>query len=306
MHGLLLIDKPSGLSSHDVVRQVRRLFKTRKVGHAGTLDPLATGVLPVAIGEGTKLLQFLLAEEKAYRATMRLGITTDTLDSEGTVLTRTDVSEELLSLLPAVLKSFRGDIEQIPPMYSALKRNGVPLYKLARAGQVVEREARAVTIERLELLDTQLPDLTIEVECTKGTYVRTLCADIGEALGCGAHVIALRRLRTGQYPIEHCLPLDQLGELSDLIKTSAFMTVDEALSGYPPAELVDDAAKRLNNGISPLVSELNAPLDVMSGDLVRLVFAGRLLAMARYAPSQQGGKRGDFELMRVFNCHAVG
>lgn len=306
MHGLLLIDKPSGLSSHDVVRQVRRLFKTRKVGHAGTLDPLATGVLPVAIGEGTKLLQFLLAEEKAYRATMRLGITTDTLDSEGTELTQTDIPSDVLTALPSLLKSFTGQIEQIPPMYSALKRNGVPLYKLARAGQVVEREARSVTIERLELLGTELPDVTIEVECTKGTYIRTLCADIGDAIGCGAHVVALRRLRTGQYPIERCLPLDQLGKLEDVVQTSSFMTVDEALSDYPPAELVEDAAKRLNNGIPPLASELTNQLEVLPNDLVRLVFAGRLLAMARYAPERQNGKKGDFELMRVFNCHAVG
>jgi tRNA pseudouridine55 synthase len=306
MHGLLLIDKPSGLSSHDVVRQVRRLFKTRKVGHAGTLDPLATGVLPVAIGEGTKLLQFLLAEKKSYRATMRLGTTTDTLDSEGTELTHVDIPGDVLTLLPSLLNKFIGEIEQIPPMYSALKRNGVPLYKLARAGLIVEREARSVTIDRLELLDTRLPDVSIEVDCTKGTYIRTLCADIGDALGCGAHVVALRRLRTGQYPIEHCLPLDQLGELSDVVQSSAFMTVDEALSDYPAAELVEDAAKRLKDGVPPLASELTDQLAVLPGDLVRLVYAGRLLAMARYAPGRQNEKKGDFDLVRVFNCHAVG
>ena len=306
MHGLLLIDKPSGLSSHDVVRQVRRLFKTRKVGHAGTLDPLATGVLPVAIGEGTKLLQFLLAEEKAYRATMRLGVTTDTLDSEGAELTQAAIPSDALTLLPALLKKFTGEIAQIPPMYSALKRNGVPLYKLARAGQVVEREARHVTIQRLVLVDAQLPDVTIEVECTKGTYIRSLCADLGDALGCGAHVIALRRLRTGQYPIERCIPLDQLGELDDVVQSSAFMTVDEALSDYPPAELIEDAAKRLSNGIPPLVAELTNHLLASPGDLVRLVFAGRLLAMAHYVPERQNGKRGDFDLIRVFNCQAVG
>ena len=306
MHGLLLIDKPSGLSSHDVVRHVRRLFKTRKVGHAGTLDPLATGVLPVAIGEGTKLLQFLLAEDKAYRATMRLGVTTDTLDSEGTVLTTQVVPSDLAAVLPNLLPRFRGEIEQIPPMYSALKKDGVPLYKLARAGKVVEREARCVTIESLELINVQSPDVTLEVECTKGTYIRTLCADLGEAVGCGAHVIALRRLRTGQYPIERCLPLDQLSVLEDVIRSDAFMSVDEALSDYPAAELAEDAALRLNNGIAPLVSELTISDSVMSGDLVRLVFAGRLMAMARFAPERQAKKRGEFELMRVFNCHDVG
>ena len=306
MHGLLLIDKPSGLSSHDVVRHVRRLFKTRKVGHAGTLDPLATGVLPVAIGEGTKLLQFLLAEKKAYRATMRLGVTTDTLDSAGAKMTESELPVEVLSLLPNVIQNFTGTIEQIPPMYSALKRNGVPLYKLARAGQVVDREARSVVIERLDLLDVQLPDVTIEVECTKGTYIRTLCADIGDNLGCGAHVISLRRLRTGQYSIERCLSLDNLGTLEDVVKTSAFMSVDEALSDYPALELVEDAAQRLSNGMSPLVGESINPPDMAPGDLIRLVFAGRLLAMARYTPEQQNKKRGDFELIRVFNSHAVG
>ncbi len=306
MHGLLLIDKPSGLSSHDVVRHVRRLFQTRKVGHAGTLDPLATGVLPVAIGEGTKLLQFLLAEDKAYRATMRLGVTTDTLDSEGTVLATQVVPSDLAAVLPNLLTRFRGEIEQIPPMYSALKKDGVPLYKLARAGKVVEREARRVTIESLELINVQSPDVTLEVECTKGTYIRTLCADLGDAVGCGAHVIALRRLRTGQYPIERCLPLDQLSVLEDVIRSDAFMAVDEALSDYPAAELAEDASLRLNNGIAPLVSELTISDSVMPGDLVRLVFAGRLMAMARFAPERQALKRGEFELMRVFNCRDVG
>ncbi len=306
MHGLLLIDKPSGLSSHDVVRQVRRLFKTRKVGHAGTLDPLATGVLPVAIGEGTKLLQFLLAEEKSYRATMRLGITTDTLDSEGEELRRSELPADIATLLPVTFEKFRGDIDQMPPMYSALKRDGVPLYKLARAGQVVERETRPVTIKRLELIDLQIPDLTIEVDCTKGTYIRSLCADIGDELGCGAHVVALRRLSTGQYPIESCVSLDQLAEIDDIRQSPAFLTVDDALSDYPNADLEKAAADRLLHGISPEINEVSSQLQMTEGTVVRMVFENRLLAMARYSPERKNRKRGDFELIRVFNCQDAG
>lgn len=306
IHGLLLIDKPAGLTSHDVVRQIRRVFKTRKVGHAGTLDPLATGVLPVALGEGTKLLQFLLAEDKSYRVTMRLGITTDTLDAEGKVLTQAEVPVNTSEILVQAMKSFVGEIEQIPPMYSALKRDGVPLYKLARAGKVVDRPVRRVKIERLDLLDVQLPDLTLEVDCTKGTYIRTLCADLGEALGCGAHITALRRLRTGQFPIEQCLALDQIIDVEQIIQGPSFLPVDEALFYYPSLELDEDAAGRLFNGVPPAAEEVKSLISATTGDLVRLVFAGRLLAMARYAPERQNEKRGDFELIRGFNCPKEG
>ncbi|WP_020675940.1 tRNA pseudouridine(55) synthase TruB [Geopsychrobacter electrodiphilus] len=302
MHGLLLLDKPAGLSSFDVVRQVRRHFKTRKVGHAGTLDPLATGVLPVAIGEGTKLLQFLLAENKSYRATMRLGVTTDTLDSEGVELSRHEVPESVMTDLPGVFAKFTGVIEQIPPMFSALKRNGVPLYKLARAGEVVEREARRVSIERLDLISTQLPDVTIEVDCTKGTYIRTLCADIGEALGCGAHVVALRRLRTGQYPIENCLPLEQLSEVGDVTQHPSFLSVGDALFDRPAVELSAVAMSRLRNGVPPEIDGVMNALTAKDGELVRLFYDGILQAIARFAPERQNDKRGDFELIRIFNC----
>ncbi len=303
MHGLLLIDKPAGLSSHDVVRQIRRVFKTRKVGHAGTLDPLATGVLPVAIGEGTKLLQFLLAEDKVYRTTMRLGITTDTLDAEGEVLTEADIPADVPQRLNRLLESFVGEIEQIPPMYSALKRDGVPLYKLARAGKVVERSPRKIRIDRCALIDLQLPELTLEVECSKGTYIRSLCADLGDALGCGAHVTALRRLRTGQYPIERCLRLEQITDVGQVLQHAAFLPVEDALFYYPAAELQEAAVARLTNGVPPTEGDLVGSVAADSGDLVRLVFAGRLLAMARYVPERFKEKRGDFELIRGFNLN---
>lgn len=303
MHGLLLIDKPSGLSSHDVVRQVRRIFKTRKVGHAGTLDPLATGVLPVALGEGTKLLQFLLSETKAYRATMRLGIATDTLDSEGQVVSTCDLPEDTIRRLSGQLPKFTGKIQQIPPMYSALKRDGVPLYKLARAGQTVERELRIVTIEKLELLNVSLPDVDLEVACSKGTYIRSLCADIGESIGCGAHITALRRIRTGQYSIGECVSLEQLHEVRDILSHPAFLSVDKALFYYPAIELSDAAATKLMHGVPPVLDELETPVQANPDDYVRLVYRARLLAMARFAPERQKEIRGDFELIRIFNCH---
>jgi tRNA pseudouridine55 synthase len=302
MHGLLLLDKPTGITSFDVIRQVRRHLKTRKVGHAGTLDPLATGVLLVAIGEGTKLLQFLLAEDKSYLATMRLGVTTDTLDSDGQELSRQEVSPCVLDELTGILPRFTGEIEQIPPMFSALKRNGVPLYKLARAGETVERKARRVTIERIRLIDCQLPDIRIEVSCSKGTYIRSLCSDIGTALGCGAHVVALRRLRTGRYPLENCLPLAQLGEIEDIGQSPAFLSVEEALFDYPIAELGPPATARLKNGVPPELDDVLNPFTAAPGDLVRLFSAGRLLAISRFAPARKTERRGDFELLRVFNC----
>lgn len=300
MHGLLLIDKPTGISSHDVVRRVRRVFATRKVGHAGTLDPLATGVLPVAIGEGTKLLQFLLAEDKAYRATMRLGITTDTLDAEGEVLQCRSVPDDAAARLEPLLDGFCGSIDQVPPMFSAIKRNGVPLYKLARSGQEVERQPRQVRIDRLELISTALPEIDLEVECSKGTYIRSLCADLGDALGCGAHVSALRRLRTGQFEIDRCIPLDELEDPARVVDSPAFLAVDEALYYYPAVELDADAAGRLKNGVPPATDGLVGPVDACPGELIRLVAGGRLLAMARYAPQRERERRGDFELLRVF------
>jgi tRNA pseudouridine55 synthase len=301
MHGLLLIDKPAGLSSHDVVRQVRRTFKTRKVGHAGTLDPLATGVLPVAIGEGTKLLQFLLAEDKSYRATMRLGVTTDTLDSEGEILSENEVPQDIIQRLVPAMEKFVGMIDQVPPMYSALKRDGVPLYKLARAGKVVDRPARQIRIDRCELISMQLPELTLEVDCSKGTYIRSLCADLGEALGCGAHLTALCRLRTGQYSLERCLPLAQVDDILQVENHPAFLSIDEALFYYPALELAEPAVTRLSHGVPPQQTELTDELSVEPGEIVRLVSSGSLLAMARYVPNRSTEKRGDFELIRCFN-----
>ena len=286
------------MTSHDVVRQVRRICHTRKVGHAGTLDPLATGVLLVAVGDGTKILQFLLADNKSYRATFKLGITTDTLDAEGQVLQKRAVAEGSLAQLETVCEQFRGAIEQIPPMYSALKKNGVPLYNFARRGEVVKREPRQVTISRLEILQTDFPDITIEVDCSKGTYIRSLVADIGEALGCGAHLTALRRLKSGAFSINDCASLEQLQSVND--STPQLLTLDQALFDYPAVQLDETAAKALTCGVPPRLEQVDIIGHIEVGQVVRLRAAETLAAMARFAPHRLREKRGDFELIRVF------
>lgn len=286
------------MSSHDVVRHVRRICRTRKVGHAGTLDPLATGVLPVAVGDGTKILQFLFVDNKSYRATFRLGITTDTLDAEGQVLSEMTVPDFTAADLEEACVQFRGDILQVPPMFSALKKNGVPLYKLARAGQVVEREARPVTISSLVLVAIDLPFVTIEVDCSKGTYIRTLIADIGDKLGCGAHMTDLRRTRSGSFALAECVTLEQLqgatGELPGLL------SLNEALAIYPEVCVGTEAVAALRCGVPPELGQTVPSIDLSDGQLVRLLIGENLAAMARYAPRRMKEKRGDFELVRVF------
>lgn len=301
MHGLLLIDKPAGITSHDVVRRVRHIFKTRKVGHGGTLDPLATGVLPVAIGDGTKILQFLLAENKSYRATFRLGITTDTFDAEGAVLLERTVPQLARTEFEAICAEFKGEIEQLPPMFSALKKDGVPLYKLARQGKTVPREMRQVTISRLDLIDFNPESITIEVDCSKGTYIRALVNDIGERLGCGAHLTALRRLKSGEFSIDECLTLDELQQLES--PSSALYSLDEALRNFPAVQLNSAAANSLEFGIPPEMSQIVTETDLSSGQVIRLQIENKLAAIARYMPLRSKEKRGDFELIKVFVSH---
>ena len=289
------------MTSHDVVRRVRRIFKTRKVGHGGTLDPLATGVLPVAIGDGTKILQFLLAENKSYRATFKLGITTDTLDAEGEVLLKRTVPQLTLTDLEGVCAEFKGEIKQLPPMFSALKKDGVPLYKLARQGKTVDRKIRQITISRLELLDFCPESTTIEVDCSKGTYIRTLVSDIGERLGCGAHLTALRRLKSGEFSINECLTLEGLQQLEN--PTSALYSLDEALRNYPAAQLNSAAANSLEFGIPPEMNQIVSDTEFSTGQVIRLQIEHKLAAIARYMPLRSKEKRGDFELIKVFVSH---
>lgn len=213
--GIVLLNKPLGLSSNQALQKVRRLYQAEKAGHTGALDPLATGMLPLCFGEATKFSQFLLDANKRYRTTLNLGIRTTTGDAEGDVLTRLDapiVTDDDLELL---LNRFRGPIEQIPPMYSALKHEGKPLYEYARQGIVIERKRRSVIISNLEVLDRTHNTITLDISCSKGTYIRTIGEDIGEALGCGAHLQALHRLSTASYDVESMITLDDFERIAD-------------------------------------------------------------------------------------------
>ena len=214
MNGIIIIDKPQEWTSNDVVSRLRRVFNTRRIGHGGTLDPMATGVLPVFVGRATRGVEFFEHAEKVYETVLRPGLTTDTEDITGTVLTERDavVTEEMVE---EVLKQFRGDIMQIPPMYSAIKVNGQKLYDLARKGREVERQPRPITIHELKLLGMDAEGIHLRVRCSKGTYIRTLCKDIGEALGCGGCMAALRRVQAGEYTLEGSIPLRQLLGISE-------------------------------------------------------------------------------------------
>jgi len=289
------------MTSHDVVRQIRRIFHTRKVGHAGTLDPLATGVLPVALGDGTKILQFLLAENKSYRATFKLGLTTNTLDSEGEILEERPVPEISVEALEAVLDCYRGKVEQLPPMFSALKKDGVPLYKLAREGKTVERELRQVTISRLDMVQRTADCVTIDVSCSKGTYIRTLVSDIGEQLGCGAHLIELQRVQSGDFVIDECYNLDEIKELEQ--PSDVLISLDAALRSFPAVKLNTVAAAALRFGIPPQSDQTEFVDDLVDGQLVRMQIDQKMAAVGRYAPLRYKEKRGDFELIRVFVSH---
>lgn len=245
VHGVLVLDKPRGFSSNAALQKVRWLLNAEKAGHTGSLDPLATGVLPLCFGEATKFSQYLLDADKGYSTVAQLGVTTTTGDAEGEVLERRTVDVDEAAIQVA-LPAFRGQIEQIPPMYSALKRDGQPLYKLARAGEVVEREARSVTIARLELLALQEDRATLEVACSKGTYVRTLVEDLGARLGCGAHVAELRRTQAGPFGLAQAISLDELeaahAEGGAEALDRFLLPVDSGLEHWPLVQLTQHSA----------------------------------------------------------------
>lgn len=249
--GILILDKPVGVSSNGALQKVRWLLNSDKGGHTGSLDPLATGVLPLCFGEATKFSRYLLDADKTYEALVRLGQTTDTGDAEGQVLeTRlVDISVEQVE---AVLPQFRGDIMQVPPMYSALKQNGQPLYKLARAGEVVERKARPVHIAELELLELDGEMLRLRVSCSKGTYIRTLAEDIGRELGCGAHVAGLRRTVAGPFDLSRSVTLDELIALHDVQGSEALdqylLPSDAGLLDWPEVTLTEHTTFYWQNG----------------------------------------------------------
>ncbi|AOS42980.1 tRNA pseudouridine synthase B [Lacunisphaera limnophila] len=210
MEGVLLVDKPKGLTSHDVVYRLRRKLGMKKIGHAGTLDPMATGVLVMLIGKATRISQYLMSVDKAYEGEATLGVVTDSQDAEGEMMETRPVPELTVAQVREVMKTFMGDQYQTPPMHSAIKIDGVPLYKLARKGEEVEREPRFIRVTAFDLLTFDLPKLTFDLHCTKGTYVRTIAHDLGNKLGCGAHLSALRRTASGQFTIKQCLPLEEI------------------------------------------------------------------------------------------------
>ena len=245
MQGILIVDKPTDWTSFDVIAKLRGILGTRKLGHSGTLDPMATGVLPVFVGRGTRGVEFFEHAEKTYETELLLGVATDTEDTTGTVLTRREVSVTQ-EQLTEVLERFRGEIMQIPPMYSALKVNGQKLCDLARKGRQVERQPRPVTIHELTLLSREGDTLRLRVRCSKGTYIRTLCADIGEALGCGGCMQALRRTQAGEYTIAEAVPLQQLLESPE--PETYLRDVDTMFRGYPGVKLTVNQEKRCRNG----------------------------------------------------------
>lgn len=273
VNGVLLLDKPVGFSSNDALIKAKRVLNAKKAGHTGTLDPFATGLLPLCFGEATKFSQDLLESDKTYLATVHLGITTTTGDTEGEAV-ETKPVDVTLDQIEAALARYRGPILQTPPMYSALKRDGKALYEYAREGIVLEREARPVTIHALTLVAYEAPFLKIAVTCSKGTYVRVLGEDIGAALGCGAHLNALRRTEVGPLTIEGMITLDDLLAHPDPL--SLLQPVDALLSSFPALELTPDLARRFLQGQRLALGKEDIVVPEQQGR-VRIYHAGSLL-----------------------------
>lgn len=251
IHGVFLLDKPQGMSSNDILQKVKRIFQANKAGHTGALDPLATGMLPICLGEATKFSQFLLDSDKRYQVTAKLGERTDTSDAEGQVV-ETKVVNVTEGDIQQALAQFRGDILQVPTMFSALKHQGKPLYEYARAGIIVEREARPITIFELKFIAYEAPFLTLEVHCSKGTYIRTLVDDLGEVLGCGAHVTVLRRLAVADYPIAAMMNYADLQNMAENQPLEALdkllLPMDTAVSNLPKINLNEQQTKAVGFG----------------------------------------------------------
>ncbi|MGC7589740.1 tRNA pseudouridine(55) synthase TruB [Bisgaard Taxon 46] len=249
--GVFLLDKPQGMSSNDIMQKVKRVFQANKAGHTGALDPLATGMLPICLGEATKFSQFLLDADKRYQVTAKLGERTDTSDAEGQVVETRAVNVTEQDIL-AALPNFRGDLMQVPTMFSALKHQGKPLYEYARAGITVEREARPITIFELNFIEYNVPYLTLDVHCSKGTYIRTLVDDLGEYLGCGAHVTVLRRTAVADYPVEAMMDWNRLQELAEqqelAVLDQYLLPVDSAVSKLPALMLTEEQSKAIGFG----------------------------------------------------------
>ena len=287
--GLVLLDKPSGLTSNNALQNVRRLYHARKAGHAGSLDPLASGLLPICLGEATKLLGFLLQADKSYRFTCRLGVTTTTGDAEGAVVQTRPVGKLERTEAVIVLQRFMGEIWQIPPMYSALKQGGQRLYRLARQGIEVERRPRQVYVRQLRLLSLEGDRLTCDIQCSKGTYIRVLAEDVGEALGCGAHIVALRRTGVAPYDAAQMVTLQTLAESAQqgiAAVDELLLPMDTVLATWPAVQLGEDAACCLAMGQAVLAPQ--APTQgwvrLYEQRRERFLGIGEILADGRVAP----------------------
>jgi tRNA pseudouridine55 synthase len=309
MNGIIVIDKPSGPTSRDVVEEVRRTFGIRKAGHTGTLDPLATGVLPVCLGEATKLVQFLALDNKEYRATLLLGVRTDTLDTEGSVLTR-EAPRVTREQVEAVLSSLKGRRKQIPPRYSAVKIRGKALYDWARRGIDVEAPAREVEIYDIRIEEIGLPEVIFTVSCSKGTYIRSLCAEAGEALGCGGCMSALRRTRSGHFSVDSAVALGgSTGEEKRERLLAHWTPMVELLPDLAVIDVDTQLAERLRNGYQPdggVLGRYHIPF-LVAGDVVKLTLHDKhLVAVARMLCASDElalgeGKRQAVRILRVLN-----
>jgi len=298
LDGFLAVDKPSGMTSHDVVAILRRTFQQKKIGHTGTLDPFATGVLPIALGEGTKAIPFLDESFKEYQAVMRLGISTDTLDFTGEVVAEREWGQITPEMVFATIPGFTGSILQTPPMFSALKRNGVPLYKLARNGETVEREPRRIEIQSLRIDRIDLPYVAFTVRCSRGTYVRTLADDIGEALGTGAHLTELRRVASGPFTLASTKSLEEIALSVGSVAETCLIKPRDALSHLPELSIAEPAYHRLRNGIAPSLSDIEGkPGMLPESGLVKIIYRDDLAAVCNLELSAAGTLR----IERVFN-----
>lgn len=289
VNGVLIVDKPPGVSSNDVVQRAKRLFGAQKVGHTGSLDPLATGVLPLCFGEATKFSQYLLDSDKRYWTRIKLGVTTATGDAEGEVTGGADASHVTAVAVETALEKLRGQIEQVPSMYSALKHQGQPLYKLARQGIEVERKARTVTVFSNALVKFDGDELELEIHCSKGTYVRTIAEDLGHALGCGAHVIGLRRLAAGPYVEPEAISFEQLESCEDTDSLDSLLKpIESSVQDWPKVRMVSDTAHYLMQGQPVQVAKAPTEgwvqlLEIAEEDDVFLG-VGEVLADGRIAP----------------------
>lgn len=290
LNGIVVVDKPGGISSAGVVARVKGIFEAKKVGHTGTLDPFATGVLICCLNRATRLSRFLLKSDKTYEAEMVLGLATDTQDATGTVIEQRPVGEVSAERIRETATRFVGEISQVPPIYSALKHQGTPLYKLARRGTAVEKPARPVRIHRLELLDVNPPLVRFRVSCSSGTYVRTLCADMGRQLGCGGHLKRLRRTESGRFSIDAAVGLDVLAEFKDQGTLGETVIPMDAALSFMHAAVVDDAlANKIQNGMKLSSTDLPVPPRVSDQGAFKVVDRrGRLIAVLAQSPASGG------------------